>query len=169
MMSSSIPSKQTAAVLRGPYGERHAIETNYPVTQPGPKEALVSLDASGICAGDVNPRDGYPPAPPTAVRPLVGGHEGIGRIVALGDDNPNSEFKIGQLVGIGWRRSTCHECEQCRKGLDNLCQTASVNGYEKDGTFQGRRLPRTRKMILFESAPLTGPRRKNMSHCRCQI
>ncbi|KAK5446755.1 hypothetical protein LTS15_009688 [Exophiala xenobiotica] len=137
MTASSIPAKQTAAVLRGAYGERHVVDKQYPVSHPGLGDALIQMEAAGICHGDVNPRDGYPPAPSEPVRPLVTGHEGIGHIIALGE--ADSEFKVGDRVGMGWRRSTCHSCEPCRKGEENLCQKQIINGYAKDGTFQGRR------------------------------
>lgn len=138
MEQSSIAQKQTAAILRGPYGEHHSIETDWPVPQPGPREVLVRLGGAGICSGDVNPRDGYPPAPKEAVRPLVTGHEGVGRIVAMADEqDENLAFTIGARVGIGWRHWCCHECDQCRTGQDNLCQSQKVNGYDSHGTFQG--------------------------------
>ncbi|KAF5243188.1 hypothetical protein FANTH_8286 [Fusarium anthophilum] len=133
-MTSFIPSTQRAAVLRGAYGELHSVENDYPVTSPGQNEVLVKLEAAGICAGDVQPRDGSPPAPKVAIRPLVAGHEGIGSIVSLGSSVTN--FQVGDRVGTGWRRSTCHACGQCKTGNDNLCQAAVVNGYSKDGTFQ---------------------------------
>ncbi|EXL68531.1 hypothetical protein FOPG_15418 [Fusarium oxysporum f. sp. conglutinans race 2 54008] len=133
-MLSSIPSTQRAAVLRGSYGERHSVESDYPVTLPGPNEVLVHLEAAGICAGDLPPRDGSPPAPPVAIRSLVAGHEGVGYIVSLG--HKVTGFQVGDRVGTGWRRSTCHLCDQCKSGNDNLCQAAVVNGYVKDGTFQ---------------------------------
>lgn len=132
---SSIPNVQRAAVLRGPYGDRHSIEEDYPVKAPSAGEVLVRIEASGICAGDVNPRDGFPPSPPQPVRPLVAGHEGIGHVVALGEGV--TDFGIGERVGMGWRRSTCRECSQCQSGQDNLCQSTVINGYKKDGTFQG--------------------------------
>ncbi|EGU87692.1 hypothetical protein FOXB_01788 [Fusarium oxysporum f. sp. conglutinans Fo5176] len=139
-MLSSIPSTQRAAVLRGSYGERHSVESDYPVTLPGPNEVLVHLEAAGICAGDLPPRDGSPPAPPVAIRSLVAGHEGVGYIVSLG--HKVTGFQVGDRVGTGWRRSTCHLCDQCKSGNDNLCQAAVVNGYVKDGTFQASDLVR---------------------------
>lgn len=109
MILDPVPVIQTAAVLKGAYGELHTIDRNWPVPEPGPDEALIRIEASGICSGDVNPRDGYPPAPPTPNRPLVIGHEGLGYIVALGENAARgSVFALGDRVGMGWRRSTCH-------------------------------------------------------------
>ena len=138
MISGAIPIFQTAAVLKGPYGEHHTIVEDWPVPHPGPDEALIRIEASGICSGDINPRDGYPPAPELPNRPLVSGHEGVGYVVALGDTTENSSgLAVGDRVGIGWRRSTCHECSSCKAGNDNLCQTMKINGYDGGGTNQG--------------------------------
>lgn len=137
MTADSIPERQRAAVLRGPYGERHSFETDYPVKQPGPGEVLIRIEAAGICAGDVHSRDGQPPAPTDAVRPIVGGHEGIGHIVALGTQANSAQFRLHQRVGIGWRRSTCAECAQCNAGAENICPNQVVNGFANDGAFQG--------------------------------
>jgi alcohol dehydrogenase, propanol-preferring len=138
MIPDLIPDIQTAAVLRGAYGELHTIDENWPVPKPGPDEALIRIEASGICSGDVNPRDGYPPAPQIPHRPLVSGHEGLGYIVALGENTVEGfGFALGDRVGMGWRRSTCHQCRPCQSGMDNLCQKITVNGYDGHGTNQG--------------------------------
>jgi propanol-preferring alcohol dehydrogenase len=138
MISGTIPTFQTAAVLKGPYGEYHTIVENWPVPRPGPDEALVRIEASGICSGDINPRDGYPPAPKIPNRPLVSGHEGVGYVVALGDNTGSSAgFAVGDRVGLGWRRSTCHKCSLCEGGRENICQNVTVNGYDGHGTNQG--------------------------------
>lgn len=39
--------------------------------------------------------------------PLVGGHEGIGRVVAIGEHTENLEVKIGDWVGIKWIAKVC--------------------------------------------------------------
>lgn len=135
MESSSLPRTQTAAVLHGPYGGRHIVDHQYLVAAPGLHDVVVKLEASGICAGDIHPRDGGLLAPPTATRPLIAGHEGIGHIAAVGKQV--QQFTMGQRVGLGWRRSTCHECAQCEGNQENYCENQAVNGYESNGAFQG--------------------------------
>lgn len=142
MFASSIPTTQSAAVLKGAYGDLHSIVNDWPVPRPTADEALVRIEASGICSGDINPRDGHPPAGPTPNRPLVTGHEGIGYIVALGNDQKNiAGFSVGDRVGLGWRRSTCHECYPCHNGMESICQKTKVNGYDAHGTHQGKLFP----------------------------
>jgi propanol-preferring alcohol dehydrogenase len=65
----------------------------------------------------------------------VTGHEGVGIVVAVGDDV--TAFRLGDRVGMGWRSDVCKSCAECTRGDDNLCQKQKMNGYESNGTFQG--------------------------------
>lgn len=136
MSTLKIPKTQTAAVLYSEYGQKHSIEHNYPVPQHGVGEVLIRVEASSVCSGDVNPRDGFPPAPKEPRRPIVLGHEGVGEIVAVGRDV--RAFSVGDRVGMGWRSSVCTTCELCKAGKDNWCQSVMSNGYDNNGTFQGQ-------------------------------
>ena len=53
-----------------------------PVPEPGPGQVLVRIEASGLCHTDIHAARGDWPVTPTA--PFVPGHEGVGRVVALG-------------------------------------------------------------------------------------
>ena len=134
-MSLDVPSTGAAAILTKPYGEPYTF-VQEPVTPPGPNDAIVSIDFSGICHGDVYSRDGGGPAPAVPNRPLIGGHEGVGRIIALGDSQAAGSFKVGDLVGIAWRSSVCGKCEACRYGRENFCEKQVVTGMHRFGTFQ---------------------------------
>lgn len=135
MTTTGIPSVQRAAVLTEEYGKPHTFRTDLPVSEPSANQVLVKLQASGVCSGDVNPREGYPPAPKVPQRPLVTGHEGVGIVVAVGDKV--TAFKVGDRVGMGWRSEVCRSCAECTRGDDNLCQNQKMNGYQTNGTFQG--------------------------------
>ncbi|KAL6414243.1 hypothetical protein AUP68_00761 [Ilyonectria robusta] len=134
MATDLIPSVQHAAVLTEAYGMPHSFRTDFPVSQPSTNQVLVKLEASGVCSGDVNPRDGFPPAPKVPQRPLVTGHEGVGIVVAVGDKA--TAFKVGDRVGMGWRSEVCRSCDECTRGDDNLCQKLKMSGYETNGTYQ---------------------------------
>jgi propanol-preferring alcohol dehydrogenase len=56
--------------------------------------------------------------PTQAQHPIVGGHEGVGEIMAIGTHTINSPVKIGDRVGIKFIAESCLTCELCRKGLD---------------------------------------------------
>lgn len=135
----TIPKAASAAVLSGPYGEPYAIHSP-PVPRPGSAEALVRLLYSGVCHGDIYSRSGGGPAPTVPKRPLTGGHEGVGIIVALGhasiEGHAGTSFRIGDTVGIAWRSSVCGTCEPCTLGAENHCTRQCVTGMHRDGTYQ---------------------------------
>src|SRR3989441_12153709 len=60
--------------------------------------------------------------------PLVPGHEIVGTVTAAGD---RCRRAGGKGVGVGWQRSACFDCEQCRAGDENLCarQEATCVGH----------------------------------------
>jgi D-arabinose 1-dehydrogenase-like Zn-dependent alcohol dehydrogenase len=44
--------------------------------------------------------------------PLIGGHEGVGHMVAIGTHNIEFPVKIGDRVGVKWLAGSCLQCEQ---------------------------------------------------------
>jgi len=135
-MAFHIPPTALVATLTGPYGEPYEL-LQQQVSPPEANEALVSLSFSGVCHGDVYSRDGGGPAAPTPHRPLIGGHEGVGTIIALGANAViSSSFRIGDLVGIDWRTSVCGKCEPCLLGRENDCGEQVITGLHAFGTYQ---------------------------------
>jgi uncharacterized zinc-type alcohol dehydrogenase-like protein len=98
----------------------------------GPTDVEVEITHSGICHSDIHLIDDDWS---TSSYPLVPGHEIVGTVVAAGDD---SVLSNGQRVGIGWQRSACHECEQCRAGHENLCDTQQATCVGHMGGFARR-------------------------------
>ncbi|KAL5529622.1 hypothetical protein ACEPAG_5607 [Sanghuangporus baumii] len=131
----SIPSVQTAAVVPN-VGADIEIRKHHPVKSPKelkPGECLVKLSHTGVCHTDLHAKKGDWPIPP--INPLVGGHEGVGEIVAIGDHTANSPVKLGDRVGIKWLANSCLDCEFCRQGAEQNCVNAELSGYTVDGTF----------------------------------
>jgi len=97
---------------------------------PGPGQVLIEVACCGVCRTDLHIVDGDLP---TLQRPIVPGHEIVGRIVARGDgvDRP----AIGTRVGVPWLGWTCGECEACKGGRENLCPNAQFTGYQLDGGY----------------------------------
>ncbi|KAJ7173932.1 chaperonin 10-like protein [Mycena crocata] len=136
MSSFTIPKLQTAAVVPSS-GAAIEIREDHPVkTQEelGPGECLIKLACTGVCHTDLHAALGDWPLP--AKTPLVGGHEGVGVIVAIGSGTVNAPVKIGDRVGIKWLADSCLNCEQCRKGREQNCLNAKLSGFTVDGTFQ---------------------------------
>jgi S-(hydroxymethyl)glutathione dehydrogenase / alcohol dehydrogenase len=123
----------TAAVLRAP-GERLTIET-VAVEPPRRGEALVEIAASGLCHTDTTTFDG---GNPSCVYPAILGHEGAGRVVALG---PGVEsLAVGDHV-IPLYGPECGACAMCAGGRTNLCWSIKATrdrGTMPDGTTRFR-------------------------------
>lgn len=101
------------------------------VPKPGPGQVLVKLVSSGVCHTDLHAVEGDWPVKPTI--PLVPGHEGVGRVEAVGEGV--TDMKVGDLVGNAWLWSACGVCEACRTGWETLCEEQRNGGYSVDGSF----------------------------------
>ncbi|TFK22447.1 mannitol-1-phosphate dehydrogenase [Coprinopsis marcescibilis] len=131
----TIPEVQTAAVVQKT-GGKVQMKHDIPVKQPdqlAPGECLLKMHCTGVCHTDLHAALGDWPVSP--VTPLIGGHEGVGEIVAIGKDTADSPVKIGDRVGVKWIAYSCLNCEQCRKGLEQNCYNVKLSGYTVDGTF----------------------------------
>ena len=102
-----------------------------PVPTPGPNEALVKVRYTGVCHTDLHAAHGDWPVKPTP--PFVPGHEGVGEVVAVGDQV--TRVKVGDTVGNAWLYSACGECEYCETGWETLCPQQQNGGYSVDGSF----------------------------------
>lgn len=67
--------------------------------------------------------------------PHIGGHEGVGRIVALGP-GCGSDLKLGNLVGIRFNSRVCRRCEFCLAGTEQYCVKSTTHLLHEDGSFQ---------------------------------
>lgn len=84
------------------------------VPDPGPGEALVDVQACGVCHTDLHYREG-------GINddfPFLLGHEAAGRVAAVGDGVTN--VRPGDFVVLNWR-AVCGECRACSKGKPQYC------------------------------------------------
>ncbi|KAJ3555604.1 hypothetical protein NP233_g12169 [Leucocoprinus birnbaumii] len=138
-MSFAIPKTQKAAVLHQAKGD-YRIEAEWPVTQPNelkPGECLVKLEYSGVCHTDLHIKDADWGMP--GIMPLIGGHEGVGVVVAIGEHTVSPAVQIGDRVGLKYIASICETCEMCRIGEEACCTvgiTKLSHGSGIQGTFQ---------------------------------
>jgi S-(hydroxymethyl)mycothiol dehydrogenase len=100
------------------------------VPDPGPGEALVAVQACGVCHTDLHYREG-------GIGddfPYLLGHEAAGVVEAVGDGVTG--VAPGDFVIINWR-AVCGECRACRRGRPWYC-FATHNAMQKmtleDGT-----------------------------------
>jgi len=97
---------------------------------PGPGQIRIRVRACGLCHTDLHTVEGELWLPKL---PLVPGHEIIGEVDAIGQDA--SRFAPGQRVGVPWLYRSCGQCEYCRSGRENLCESAKFTGYHVDGGY----------------------------------
>ncbi|CAG7854163.1 Alcohol dehydrogenase 1; AltName: Full=Alcohol dehydrogenase I [Serendipita indica DSM 11827] len=131
----TIPATQAAVIFEKSNGPL-IYKTDWPVTQAKelkPGEALVKITHSGVCHTDLHALKGDWPLDTRL--PLVGGHEGVGTIVAIGEGTTTNR-KIGDRVGIKWLADSCLDCEVCRRGQEATCSNAVCSGFAVHGTFQ---------------------------------
>ncbi len=103
------------------------------IPDPGPGEALVRVQACGVCHTDLHYRDG-------AISddfPFLLGHEAAGVVDAVGDGVTG--VAPGDFVIIAWR-APCGTCRSCRRGRPWYCFD-SLNA--------------TQKMTLADGTPLS--------------
>ncbi|MDP2772228.1 MAG: S-(hydroxymethyl)mycothiol dehydrogenase [Nocardioides sp.] len=100
------------------------------VPDPGPGEALVKVQACGVCHTDLHYREG-------GINddfPFLLGHEAAGVVEAVGPDV--TSIAPGDFVVLNWR-AVCGDCRACNRGEPQYC-FATFNATQKmtleDGT-----------------------------------
>jgi len=116
-------------MLAASYRRKDQVEiVQKPIPKPGKNEALVKVFSSGICGSDLAIVSGnHPRAKP----PLIIGHEFSGDIVEIANTT-NSEFKVGNSVTL-FPLISCGQCYACLHGLNHVCSTLRVIGFDRDG------------------------------------
>src|SRR5438874_8885404 len=123
---------EVRAVVAKEKGKRVEMET-IAVPDPGPGEALVRVQACGVCHTDLHYREG-------AINddfPFLLGHEAAGTVEAVGDGVTG--VAPGDYVVLAWR-APCGECRSCRRGRPWYC-FGSLNA--------------TQPMTLLDGTPLS--------------
>lgn len=94
--------------------ERPVEVTTVRVPEPGPGEALVRVQACGVCHTDMQYRDGGV----SDEFPFLLGHEAAGVVEAVGSDV--TDPAVGDFVVLNWR-AVCGRCRACRRGRPQYC------------------------------------------------
>jgi len=126
-----MPSEVRGVVSRGK-GEPVGLETVV-VPDPGPGEALVDVQACGVCHTDLHYKEGGIGTD----FPYLLGHEAAGVVSAVGPGV--TEVAPGDFVILNWR-AVCGNCRACRRGRPWYCFN----------TFNA-----TQKMTLADGTPLS--------------
>jgi propanol-preferring alcohol dehydrogenase len=95
--------------------------------EPRSGEVVVRMEACGLCHSDLF----IAGLEKLSVAPLILGHEGIGRVEAIGPGV--SGWAIGDRAGITFLGTTCGHCEWCRSGRERFCPEQTNFGYTLPG------------------------------------
>ena len=105
---------------------------------PRPDDVVIDILYCGVCHSDIHQaRNEWR----NSIYPMVPGHEIIGRVSSVGAQV--SQFKVGDMVGVGCMVDSCQHCGACHAGLEQYCAEGAVwtyNGIDRrDGmpTFGG--------------------------------
>ncbi|MYD05055.1 MAG: S-(hydroxymethyl)mycothiol dehydrogenase [Acidimicrobiia bacterium] len=84
------------------------------IPDPGPGEAVVRIQACGVCHTDLHYREGGI----NDEFPFFLGHEAAGIVDQVGPGV--TEVEIGDFVILNWR-AVCGQCRSCLRGRPNIC------------------------------------------------
>lgn len=116
-----------AARLEAPRAALKIVDA--PEPEPGPDEALVRVEACGLCRSDLFIQS-LEQLPQT---PLTLGHEGVGVVERLGEGV--SGLAVGDRVGLTYLYGGCGRCESCAAQRPELCGRQRNRGFHVDGAF----------------------------------
>lgn len=118
---------QMSAVMLRALHNVALVETALPSI--GDDEMLIQMQATTICTSDLHDIAANPYGSPL---PLSLGHEGAGRVAALGAKVTG--FAVGDHV-VTHPVHPCGECRACRTGTAHLCMNLRHFGLNMPGTF----------------------------------
>ncbi|MEJ5946518.1 NAD(P)-dependent alcohol dehydrogenase [Pseudokineococcus basanitobsidens] len=96
---------------------------------PGPGQVLLDVTAAGLCHSDDHVM-GLPEEEYVYGLPLTLGHEGAGRVAALGEGVSGVDVGDSVVVYGPWG---CGRCVRCSAGQENYCERAAELGIAPPG------------------------------------
>lgn len=146
--------RSRAAIVRE-VGGAWSVE-DFELDPPRTGEVLVQMAAAGLCHSDDHIRNGFmsPPGAPKSRPPTIGGHEGSGVVLEVGDGVTGlapGDHVVTSFVAV------CGHCRWCASGMEYLCDKGAgvlTPGMPTDGTFRhhsldGHDLGHTSKIGAF--------------------
>lgn len=106
--------------------ERVAVSDSPDPVLEGPRDAVVEVEAAGLCGSDLHPYFGRE----RGIDPgTILGHELVGRVVAAG---PEAGVRVGDRV-VSPFTTSCGRCAPCRSGLTARCVEGQLLGWVENG------------------------------------
>lgn len=89
-----------------------------------PTDVKIKITYCGVCHSDIHTvRSDWGPS----MYPVVPGHEIVGEVLEVGEKVSN--FKVGDIVGVGCLVDSCQECSSCEKDLEQFCEEGATWTY----------------------------------------
>ena len=107
--------------------DQPVVVENVKPAEPGPRDVVIEIGASGVCHSDLSIVHGYVPLPPG----IVLGHEGTGRVVEAGKEV--SKVRKGDRVVASFVPA-CGTCWYCLHDQSNHCQQEATTMMTPRGT-----------------------------------
>ena len=140
--------QQVQAVVALGQGRAGRSSTTINVPDPGPGEAVVKIQACGVCHTDLHYREG-------GINddfPFLLGHEAAGVVESVGPDV--TAVAPGDFVVLNWR-AVCGDCRACNRGEPWYC-FATHNATQKMTLAEGTR----HRAVARRWASARSPRRR---------
>ena len=103
---------------------------NFERREVGAQDVRIEILYCGVCHSDIHQaRNEWG----NSIFPIVPGHEIVGRVAEVGAGV--TQFKVGDLAGVGCFVDSCRVCGSCKEGVEQYCENhlvATYNGTEKD-------------------------------------
>ena len=100
--------------------------------EPGVSDIEMEILFCGVCHSDLHQaRNEWR----NTVYPCVPGHEIVGRVTRVG--NAVTNFKVGDLTGVGCMVDSCRTCPNCRAGNEQYCLSFPVLTYNSTDKYLG--------------------------------
>lgn len=106
-------SQEVRGIIAKAKGEPVTLETIV-IPDPGPGEAVVAIQACGVCHTDLHYREGGI----NDEFPFLLGHEAAGVVESIGEGVTN--VVPGDFVILNWR-AVCGNCRACKRGQPQYC------------------------------------------------
>ncbi|KAI9289250.1 hypothetical protein BC943DRAFT_313933 [Umbelopsis sp. AD052] len=108
-------------------------EQSFNVPDLNPFEVYIKVKACGVCHTDLYKLVGK--------TDVVAGHETVGEVIEAG--SLVKHLKVGDIVGFGYLKSSCLDCEQCSSGNEILCAERvrfpeGLGGFAHQAVFDAR-------------------------------
>ncbi|CAH0146521.1 Aldehyde reductase YahK [Pseudomonas sp. Bi70] len=90
----------------------------------GADDVQIDILYCGVCHSDLHTaRNEWK----NTLYPSVPGHEIVGKVTAVGSNVTN--FKVGDLAGVGCMVDSCQSCPSCAEGLEQYCEAGFTGTY----------------------------------------